>query len=510
MKRPSAESPTPASWQWQDILADLHPYQPLPHDAAVIHTLRTIGGGGKPLWLSEYGVGSAVDLVRLARQYEQRGKTGLRRRGRLSPASRPFLADWDRWRLADTFANPEDYFRQCLAWMAGLRELGINAIRANPNVIGYSLTGTQDQGLTGEGLTTTFRELKPGTIDAMADAFAPLRWCLFVEPVQVYRGHKARFEAVLANEDVLARGRLSGPDSGRGPAGGGRLRPDDHRPRSRPQRAGPEPPFAMPVFAREIPIDGPAGQVPFSGHVPARRRRRPAATSTSTWPIRRKCRRSKREVVLWGEDGPLGEWLGRQRHQDASLRAGPPASRGRVILAGDSSGRRAAGGVSRVGPAHRPGLERGFPFPRGLRAPAATERIGCRWRRRAAASIFDTGFITRTIGPKNIPFSTACPPAASSTTPSIGRSSPSTGWTGQDVPDEVVAGAINTALGYRSGLSVAVYRLGAGRFIFNTLRIRENLGSDPVVERLLRNMLRHAARDCPGRRPNCRRTWNSG
>jgi len=42
---------------------------------------------------------------------------------------------------------------------------------------------------------------------------------------------------------------------------------------------------------------------------------------------------------------------------------------------------------------------------------------------------------------------------------------------------------------------VSVYNLGAGRFILNTLRIRENLGKDPVAERLLRNMLRYAARD---------------
>ena len=83
--------------------------------------------------------------------------------------------------------------------------------------IGYSLTGTQDQGLSGEGLTTLFRELKPGTVDAMFDAWYPLRWCLFVEPVQVYRGRKAQLEAVLANEDMLAR-RLSGALQVVGPA----------------------------------------------------------------------------------------------------------------------------------------------------------------------------------------------------------------------------------------------------------------------------------------------------
>ena len=71
---------------------------------------------------------------------------------------------------------------------------------------------------------------------------------------------------------------------------------------------------------------------------------------------------------------------------------------------------------------------------------------------------------------------------------------PSTGWTGQDVPAEVVAGAINT-VGLQFRPAVAVYDLGAGRFTLNTLRIRENLGGDPVAERLLRNMLRYAARN---------------
>ena len=73
---------------------------------------------------------------------------------------------------------------------------------------------------------------------------------------------------------------------------------------------------------------------------------------------------------------------------------------------------------------------------------------------------------------------------------------PDRAWSGQDVPAEAVAGAISAAFGdYASGLLVAVYNLGAGRFILNTLRIRENLGSDPIAERLLRNMLNYASRD---------------
>jgi hypothetical protein len=71
---------------------------------------------------------------------------------------------------------------------------------------------------------------------------------------------------------------------------------------------------------------------------------------------------------------------------------------------------------------------------------------------------------------------------------------PDFAWAGQDPPAEVVAGAINTSQAYSSGLLLSVHNL-SGRFILNTLRIRENLGTHPAAERLLRNLLRFAARD---------------
>ena len=43
---------------------------------------------------------------------------------------------------------------------------------------------------------------------------------------------------------------------------------------------------------------------------------------------------------------------------------------------------------------------------------------------------------------------------------------------------------------------LSVYKLGEGRFILNALRIRQALGTDPVAERLLRNMLNYAAVLC--------------
>jgi hypothetical protein len=68
-------------------------------------------------------------------------------------------------------------------------------------------------------------------------------------------------------------------------------------------------------------------------------------------------------------------------------------------------------------------------------------------------------------------------------------------FAGMEPAADPVAGGINASWGYQSGLLVAVYRLGAGEFILNSLLIRDNLGKVPQAERLLRNMLRFAARD---------------
>ena len=68
---------------------------------------------------------------------------------------------------------------------------------------------------------------------------------------------------------------------------------------------------------------------------------------------------------------------------------------------------------------------------------------------------------------------------------------------GQDPPEEAVAAAFGPGdcigNGYNSGLLVGSYRLGAGRFYVNTLRILENLNANPAADRLLLNMIRTAA-----------------
>jgi hypothetical protein len=489
----------PGSNTWEDILSDLHLYPPVPQTAAVIDQLRTLHGEGHPLWLSEYGVGSAIDLSRLARQYEQRGKTAcedaIAYRGLLDQ----FTADWKKWNLDDTFAGPEDYFHQCLAWMANERKLGINALRTNPLMIGCSMTGTHDQGYSGEGLTaTTFRELKPGVVDAMCDAFSPLRWCLFAEPMQIYRGRKARLEAVLANEDVLAPGdypvrlQVVGPRNVRVFDRTITVKIPD--PKTRP-----EPGFAMPVFAEDVVIDGPSGKYRF---LAAFQKGAAATGGDIAFHVAdpAKMPAVSTDVVLWGDDTDLGKWLKEHGIKTRTFAPGLQSSR-EVILVGNRPLESTAEAFRELARHIARGSHVVFLCPEVFKK--GDDAVG--WLplvRKGSLATLKSTLYHKDEWAKRHPIFEGLPAGCildhmfyRNVIPGGAWDTPNAGWSGQDVPAEIVSGAIDTSLGYGSGLTMGVWNLSAGRLTLNTFRIRDNLGSDPVAERLLRNMLNHAARD---------------
>ena len=146
------------------------------------------------------------------------------------------MADWS----GGTWKIPSRGRRTISAsvWLAWANSgASLNCIRSNPNIVGHSMTGTTDCGDAGEGIVTLFRQPKPGTADAIFDGWYPLRWCLFVEPVQVYRGRAAHLEAVLANEDVLRPGKYPARVQVVGPGRPQHFRQDDHDRHSRIARA---------------------------------------------------------------------------------------------------------------------------------------------------------------------------------------------------------------------------------------------------------------------------------
>jgi hypothetical protein len=492
----------PGSAEWQDILSDRHVYPRVPHTADIIQSLRTLEGKEQPVFLSEYGIGSAVDLWRAVRHFEQRGAQRLEDAQFFNDKLNRFLADWQRWRLDEAFDRPEDFFMESLKKMASQRTLGLNAIRSNSNIIGHSLTGAIDHVMCGEGLTTLFRELKPGTIDALFDGWAPLRWCLFAEPVHVMRGSKVHLEAVLANEDVLATGeypsrlQVVGPERNRildrtitvkiplSP------KPSSAKGEAKRDR---EPPLAQLCFAGDVVVDGPAGRYRFlatfqQGAAAAGGETEFYLTDPAEMPA------VETEIVLWGDDSVLAKWLTEHGIRTRPFIPAPSAAR-EVILASTK-------------PAVPCGAEAFRELARRIACGATVVFI--------APEVFAQGDrpvawlpLTRkgTLSPivgwlylkdewcKRHPIFEGMPSGGLMDYNYYREIIPDLVWSGQDPPAEAVAGAIKASQDYASGLMLAVYDLGEGRFILNTLRIRENLDHHPAAERLLRNLLRYAARD---------------
>ena len=102
----------PGSSNWQDVVADRHIYPRVPHTADIIQSLRTASGDPLPLFLSEYGIGSAVDLWRTTRHFEQIGKTEVEDAQFYRDKLDRYLADWKRWKLDEVYARPRGFLRR--------------------------------------------------------------------------------------------------------------------------------------------------------------------------------------------------------------------------------------------------------------------------------------------------------------------------------------------------------------------------------------------------------------
>ena len=481
----------PGSSVWEDLYTDGHYYQGVPHTADVITKLRTIDTEKKkPTFISEYGVGSAVDFARLTRHYEEIGKTDSEDGEFYRNNLNRFMKDWELWRLADTFASPEDYFAQCVSAMASQRLLGINAIRANPNVIGYSMTSTHDQAFSGEGLTTEFRDLKPGTVDAVFEGFYPLRWCLFAEPVNAYRNKPVHFDAVLANEDVVKPGKYQARVQVVGP--GNQRIMDKKVGFTIPEPVlGKEPSFALPVFSEDVVMSGPAGKYSFfvdleSGGAACGGKTEFFVVDSEEMP------KVKNGVTLWSDDKPLGDWLAK-RGIKAKPYDGSAASGREVILVTGTPAQGGADGWCELARRIARGSYAIFLCP-GVFAkdgnPVGWIPLANKGKFQQMSAwvyhkddwckahpFFDglpTGFMDNTIYRELIWDKT---------------------WADQDLPAEVVAGSIDASGTYTSGLTLAVHKLGEGRFVLNTMWLRERIDASPRADRVVLNMIKYAGQD---------------
>jgi hypothetical protein len=264
--------------------------------------------------------------------------------------------------------------------------------------------------------------------------------------------------------------------------------------------------FVIPAFAEEIAVQGAAGTYELvatltgRGEIPGGRTKfyvdDPAAMPE--WPT---------EVVCWGEDARLTDWLTKRgvnvRPFDAAaakravIVAGtkPPATPGcaqlvRAVARGSTVIFLDPSLLTRIGQNPPTCTEKAaacFVGSKTLEKPHGHDLFQCqRWIRThplfaglPAGGTMDYSFYGNLIS--HLVYSERVNPNPQ---PHESRLA------------EAICGSILINWGgYRSGMHIGVHELGTGRFILNTLNIGPNLGTHPAAERLLRNMLKYAVRD---------------
>jgi hypothetical protein len=488
----------PGSRVWESDLLDQHSYHTFPLRSWDVRSLRTFCEK-HPFLLSEHGVCGAQDYPRYLRHFEQLGKEHAVDARVYREQLDLFMADWKKWRLDECWARPEDYFRQSQANQAKLTLCEYTAWMANPRMVGsFTSTSVSDAWFHGCGITTYFREMKPGMAEVYQDLASKVRLCLFADRANIYRGAKVRLEAVLVNLDALRPGKYPVNLQVVGPKAARVFQKTISVDVPQPEGLS-EPPFAQPIFSEEVAIDGASGRYRFlatfqhgaaagGGEVDFH------VADPADMPA------VKCDVALWGEDSKeLGKWLAErairvrpfvaanQTAREVILASGrPPAGDGEAAFA--ELARHVARGSTVIFLTPETLLEAGkddgplrwAPVPKAKR-PSLVNPMN--WYFRAdfwskehpvfdglpCGGIMDYRFYEDILRTKVL--------------------------RGVQPPAEAVAGAIQASGGsaYQADLLVAVAPLGAGRFLLNSMIVRANLGGVPAAERLLRNMLNYAA-----------------
>ena len=285
---------------------DIHHYCARPTPAESVTLLRTMGAGTKNVFLSEFGHGNQMDLLELARLCEQYGSAAEGVDAKLfhSLLDR-FEADAKRWGVDQIYPTLSDLVTEAEEIGAQMRREDIDLVRSNPKIAGYSLTAWSDEGYESQGIVTLFREPKHGMFEVFRQGFAPVHWCLFVDPVHVYPGAPMTVEAVLVNEDVLKPGdypvrlRVLGPNG---------LVCEKNRTLTIPApTAQGEPPLALPAFKEQITLDGGPGayqvSVFFDRGAAAR------ANRTVYLGDREGLPKATGRIAVWAQGNILTPWL---------------------------------------------------------------------------------------------------------------------------------------------------------------------------------------------------------
>lgn len=191
---------------WIPEQGDTHIYPRVPMSERAVDIIRTHSAGQKPAFISEGSHNSMANPIQLMNKAEEAGfgnNKAFRWMDRIR-ANR-FKEDFVKYGLDELYGVAEDVIYASYPLNAKQRRLFMDCVRSNPQIAGLCYTQIPD--FSGAGMISADRDMyKPYMCDTVSSCFAPLHWCIFVNPTHVYRGKVFTVEAVLANEDVLSAG----------------------------------------------------------------------------------------------------------------------------------------------------------------------------------------------------------------------------------------------------------------------------------------------------------------
>jgi beta-galactosidase len=474
---------------YADQLGDVHVYLASPHPPHRIRFVRELGRDSRPVFLSEYGVNSLLDVVGGTRLYEQSGnRPDLPEAALFRSILDRLETDWRRLGMEATYPFLRDMLRDSQRRHCRQRLVGLDMIRSNPKICGHNITGMLDHGVTGEGLWTFWREWKPGIVDALTDGWAPLRWCLFAEPGHGYVGRPVRLEAVLANEDVLKPGRYPVCFRLHGPEG----TVWEKRTEAAIPDTGEDGPLALPVLAEEVVVDGPAGEYLFAAEIergggPAGGRLRFRLADPAILPARRQT------VSLWGVAKPAAAWLRGRGLRCRNFGEGGDGRPGTILVGVPAAGESTPAAWRSLAESMVRGSAVLFLSPHAFRQG----EIPLFWlplsRKGKCEKTPDYNYIKECVARPH-PFFAGLQGNGIMDWDYYGPLLSPYLYEGQETPDEVAAagfivGHANYADRYTAGVVLGTYRCGAGSFVVNTLNLLDHLDSHPAADRLLLNLL---------------------
>ncbi len=472
---------------------DAHVYPSTPHTPEIEQGIRTLGSDSKPVFLSEYGIGSLMNAIRELRHYEQYGfNPDYEDFAYFRTTSEKLTADWTRYGMDGVYAFPEDMLHDSQALHCRQRLLGFNALRSNPKICGYNLTGLLDHGFTGEGLWSFWREWKPGIVDALQDGWAPLRWCAFVSPMHGYVNRPFKVEAVLANEDVLAPGAYPVTLRIVGPQGiAWERKTEAVVPEPAPGEDGP---LAIPVSVDEVTLAGPAGAYEFAvsmdhGGAPLGGRLKFYVSDVGAVS-------PQPSMKAWGIGEAAEQWLARHGVACAPFDGAVQDAREIVLVGGiDANAEQRTALLRHIAC----GSTAIFLTPAAFRR--GDDSTG--WlplKEKGRVNHFPDWLYHKECVAKVHPIFEGLQPKGVMDWDYYGPVISHDFIEGAELPEEVAAAAFaichsGPPMGYASGVMVGAYRFGQGRFIVNTFNVLDHLDRHPAADRLLLNMIHYAAPD---------------